>query len=149
MDKPFQRKGGKSNTDVGHDFESIAKGFFATIGLALEPRVTVEIGVNGKKPHSFDLGCRSGMVLVECKSHTWTQGGNVPSAKMTTWDQAMYFFYAAPSGYRKIFFVLRDYNARRKESLAEYYIRTHSHLIPADVEFWEYDDTKSDANKIR
>jgi len=52
---------------------------------------------------------------------------------MTTWDQAMYFFYVAPAGYRKIFFVLKDYSPKRQKTLAEYYMRTKSHLIPNDV----------------
>jgi len=149
MDKPFQRRGAKSNTAVGRAFESRARDFFSSLGLELERDAAVEIGVNGKKLHSFDLGCAKRKVLVECKSHTWTAGNNVPSAKLTTWDQAMYFFFAAPSGYRKIFFVRRDYCPRRKQTLAEYYIRTHSHLIPGDVEFWEYDEAKHTAKKIQ
>ena len=68
---------------------------------------------------------------------------------MTTWDQAMYFFYVAPTGYRKIFFVLKDYSLKRQETLAEYYVRTKFHLIPKDVEIWEFDEKKSRAEKIR
>jgi len=149
MDRPFQRKGARSNTAVGSAFEAKARAFFRKDGLELEPNAAVQIGVNGTKPHSFDLGCLKGKVLVECKSHTWTASHNVPSAKLTTWDQAMYFFFAAPTGYRKILFVLRDYCPRRKQTLAEYYIRTHSHLIPEDVELWEYDETKDTAKRVR
>ncbi|GAI26700.1 unnamed protein product, partial [marine sediment metagenome] len=109
MDKPFQRKGAKSNTDVGRVFERKVKAFFANQGLSLEENVPIEIGINGKKPHRFDLGSRKKKILVECKSHTWTEGGNVPSAKITTWDQAMYMFVAAPAGYRKVFFALKDW----------------------------------------
>ena len=148
MDKPFQRKGGTSNTAVGAAFESAARDHFAAMGLKLEPEFSIAIGVRGTKEHNFDLGCSDPKVIVECKSHTWTEGSNVPSAKMTTWDQAMYYFHAAPDGYRKIFFVLRDYCGRRQETLAEYYIRTHLHLIPTDVEFWEYDESKGMANQL-
>lgn len=149
MDRPFQRKGAKSNTAVGSDFESRARNFFARQGLDLQPRVKVKIGISGEKPHTFDLGSLKRKVLVECKSHTWTAGGNVPSAKMTAWDQAMYFFYAAPGGYRKILFVLRNYCVRRRETLAHYYFRTHSNLIPDDVELWEYDESKRTASRVR
>jgi hypothetical protein len=149
MDKPFQRKGASSNSQVGLDFEVIAKQFFATTGLHLESKTAVNVGVNGTKEHKFDLGCNKQRVLVECKSSTWTESDNVPSAKMTDWNQAMYFFLAAPSGYRKIFFVLRHYSARRKETLAEYYLRTNHHLIPEDVEFWEYCNLKRTAKRIR
>lgn len=149
MDKPFQRKGGKSNTFVGKEFEEAAKNFFSTQGLLLQKSISINIGINGKKPHNFDLGNLDEGILVECKSHTWTESGNVPSAKMTTWDQAMYFFYVAPTGYRKIFFVLKDYSLKRQETLAGYYVRTKSHLIPKDVEIWEFDENKSRAEKIR
>jgi hypothetical protein len=55
-DKPFQRKGAQSNTHVGRAFEVDAQTFFAHKGLNLMPGVTVAIGINGRKPHAFDLG---------------------------------------------------------------------------------------------
>lgn len=100
------------------------------------------------KEHSFDLGCLNQKVIVECKSHKWTSGGNVPSAKLTVWNEAMYYFLSAPKHYRKIMFVLRDYSQKRQETLAEYYIRTYRHLVPGDVEFWEYDEGKLSAVRL-
>jgi hypothetical protein len=35
-------------------------------------------------------------------------------------------------------FALYDYSEKRKETLAQYYLRTYKHLVPKDVEFWEY-----------
>ena len=46
-------------------------------------------------------------------------------------------------------FVLRDYSVKRSETLAEYYIRTHSHLIPPDVEMWEFDETRDVVVKLQ
>jgi hypothetical protein len=149
MNKPFQRKGATSNTQVGHDFEEKAKVFFSKQGLELKRNIAVDIGINGKKTHVFDLGEPTKKIIVECKSHKWTEGGNVPSAKMTTWNQAMYFFHAAPSIYRKIFFVLRDFSEKKNETLADYYIRTNPHLIPSNVEFWEYDEQEGVAERKR
>ena len=149
MDKPFQRKGGKSNTFIGKEFEEAAKTFFSTKGLLLQKGILINIGISGKKPHNFDLGNFDERILVECKAHTWTESDNVPSAKMTTWDQAMYFFYATPTGYRKILFVLKDFSPKRQETLAEYYIRTKSHLIPSDVEIWEFDENERMAKRLR
>ena len=63
----------------------------------------------------------------------------MPSAKMTVWNEAMYYFATAPRKYRKILFVLRDVRTTTGESLAEYYVRTYHHLIPPGVEVWEYD----------
>jgi len=146
----FQRNGELSNTQVGRDFESKAKAFFLEQGLSLKPNFSLQIGVDGRaKAHSFDLGDGKKRVIVECKSHTWTETWNVPSAKMTTWNQAMYFFYAAPKDYRKILFVLRHFNPKRKQTLAEYYIKTNRHLIPAGVEIWEFDDKTGKAEKMK
>ncbi len=49
-------------------------------------------------------------------------------------------FLLAPADYRKCFFVLHHRSESRGESLADYYRRTYAHLIPADVEFCEWDE---------
>jgi hypothetical protein len=149
MDKPFQRKGAESNAHVGRDFEKRVQDYFEGRGLSLASGVTVSIGISGKKPHSFDLGNGDENLLVECKAHRWTEGGNVPSAKLTVWNEAMFFFHASPSGYRKLLVVLRDFSTRRNETLGEYYVRTYSHLIPNDVEVWEYDEVKKTCARIK
>jgi hypothetical protein len=41
---------------------------------------------------------------------------------------------------RKLLFVLKDVHPRRRESLAEYYVRNYSHLIPAGVSIIEFDE---------
>jgi len=148
MNVPFQRKGAVSNTQVGIDFEKKVKTFFESIGLRLDSGVTVDIGINGTKSHRFDLGNLIEKILVECKSHMWTEGKNVPSAKMTTWNQAMYYFQATPPGYKKILCVLKDFSPSRKMTLAQYYLRTNAHMIPLDVEIWEFDEDTDTAKKI-
>ena len=137
----FQRTGAISNAHVGREFERLAIGVLAEKGIDVIEHFAVDLGVSSrKKPHAFDLGSETPPVIVECKSHRWTSGGNVPSAKLTVWNEAMYYFFCSPRKYRKIFFVLRDERAKTGETLAQYYIRTYSHLIPTDVEIWEYDD---------
>ncbi len=86
------------------------------------------------------------VIYVECKSHKWTSGNNIPSAKLTVWNEAMYYFLVAPKNYKKIFFMIKDYNQKRKMTLAEYYLKTYRHLIPVDVEFWEYDEVQEKIN---
>jgi hypothetical protein len=49
----------------------------------------------------------------------------------------MYYFHIAPARYRKILFVLRD--DRRGLSLADHYVKNYGHLVPSDVEIWEFD----------
>ena len=142
----FQRPGVISNADVGSDFEKMAQEWwFLNKGIRLQRNYRVRVGLAKKKERKFDLGSNDPRVLVECKSHKWTGGGNVPSAKITVWNEAMYYFLLAPPGFRKVLFVLRDFSERRGESLAEYYVRHHSHLIPDDVEIWEYDESNMTA----
>jgi hypothetical protein len=99
--------------------------------------------VAGTKPkaHCFDLGSHQPALLVECKSHNWTATGNMPSAKVTVWNEAMYYFHLAPASYRKILFVLEARHPRQSATLAEYYIRINGHLIPTDVSIFEYNPT--------
>jgi len=143
----FQRIGSVSNAQVGSDFEESAQETLASQGLHLARAFSLPVGISEKKKeHRFDLGSTSHETIVECKSHRWTAGGNVPSAKMTVWNEAMYYFAIAPDSYRKILFVLRDYSPKRRESLAEYYIRTYDHLIPDEVEIWEFDEGSGEAS---
>ena len=135
----FQRLGSTSNSQVGRDFEIAAQDYFRKKGISFQRGHSVRIGVSRKKNRKFDLGSDDPPVLVECKSHTWTSSGNVPSAKITVWNEAMYLFLLAPMRFQKVLFVLRDFNEGRSESLAEYYVRNYSHLIPDNVEIWEYD----------
>ena len=85
-------------------------------------------------------------ILVECKKHTWTKGRNVPSAKMSVWNEAMYYFALAPQEYRKILFVLKD--TRKNETLAEYYVKRYAHLIPDHTEILEYDSATKSARTV-
>jgi len=146
----FQREGAVSNTHVGRNFELLAKGFFSARGLPLERGVSFPVGISKKKKsHAFDLGSKKRKVIVECKSHRWTKSGYVPSAKMTVWNEAMYYFRAAPGDLRKILFVLRDFSIKRGETLAQYYIRIYEHLIPTGTEIWEYDAKTRKAKQLR
>ncbi len=149
MDRPFQRVGSKSNAHVGREFELIAQRFFALQDIHLQLGHTVDVGVDAeRKPHAFDLGCSSQKIIVECKSHRWTAGHNIPSAKLTVWNEAMYYFHVAPSSYRKIMFVLKDLRRGNGESLTSYYLRCYGHLVPAGVEFWEYDESTGVAVRL-
>jgi hypothetical protein len=146
----FQRIGSVSNAQVGRDFESVAKGYFQQHGMILRADYAVHVGVGKeKKVRQFDLGSIEPPLLVECKSHRWTSGGNVPSAKITVWNEAMYYFHLAPPKYRKVLFVLCDYSQKRGLSLAQYYLRNYRHLIPVDVEILEYDEASGAVKVIK
>jgi len=68
---------------------------------------------------------------------------------MTVWNEVMFYFTLAPSDYRKILFVLHDQHLTRKETLAEYYIRVHGHLVPSEVEIWEYEAAVSAGRQLK
>ncbi len=145
----FQRIGSPSNTHVGNAFETEARAFFAAQGIMLTPGLSVPVGVHAaKKHHKFDLGSEEPPILVECKSHTWTETGNMPSAKVTVWNEAMYYFHTAPARYRKILFVLKHSHVKKPLTLASYYLRTFMHLIREGVEVWEYDSVSKHAERI-
>ncbi|MYD35991.1 MAG: hypothetical protein F4X20_03050 [Dehalococcoidia bacterium] len=138
----FQREGSVSNAHVGREFELEAQNYFKhkrSVELRRPYRVPVGLSATDRKDREFDLGSSEPPILVECKSHTWTKSGNVPSAKITVWNEAMFFFSLAPEKYSKVLFVLRHFNDKRGETLAEYYVRNHGHLIPDGVEVLEYD----------
>ena len=94
----FQREGSTSNSHVGRAFEERARKILAKHGLRLESDHKVSWGLGTvRKSHAFDLGAESPRVIVECKPHTWTFGGNVPNAKMKNWAEAMFYFHMTPT----------------------------------------------------
>lgn len=151
MSNNNQRKGALSNSRVGRDFEDAALRYFEKFeNLTLERNVKISVGISEpKKQHAFDLGCSYQKILVECKSHKWTEGNNVPSAKMTVWNEAMYYFLLAPGSYRKIMFVLKDYSHKKQKTLAQYYIDRYQHLIPNNVEFMEFDESNNSVELLK
>jgi len=50
----------------------------------------------------------------------------------------------SPSNFEKIFFILRDYSKKKKETLGAYYLRRYSHLVPLDVKFYEYNEKNNE-----
>lgn len=151
MSNNFQRTNSISNAHAGKDFEDIVKDIFNNMGMVVEEGILVDIGHSIKKPHRFDLGYAkdNNKIVIECKSHTWTSGDNIPSAKLTVWNEVMYYFSLTPSEFRKILVVKKDHSIRRNETLAQYYVRVHDHLIPHSVEIYEVDEETLDMFKLK
>jgi hypothetical protein len=135
----FQRRGAISNSHAGREFEEAARLFFMSTGISLTPAFAVEIGGRIKKRHNFDLGSEDPPILVECKSYTWTETDRSPSAKIRGMNEVMLLFSIAPAHYRKILFVLKHLRRKTGMSLATHFIRGQGHLIPEEVEIWEFD----------
>jgi hypothetical protein len=135
----FQRAGVGSNTEAGREFEEAAHIFFDTAGIKLHRGFSVPVGYKIKKNKTFDLGSCEPPILVECKSNTWTAGGNSPSGKIRGMNEAMLVFSVAPPEYRKILFLLKHSHPRSGVTLASHYIKNQGHLIGPGVEIWEFD----------
>ena len=133
---------------TGREFERIVQGFFKKEeGLDLTLPLELQVGLGDRKRnHRFDLGSHSARVLVECKCHSWTLGGNSPSAKLSIWNEAMLFFLGAPKEFRKIFVVKRS--LRGELSLALHYLEKYDHLVPEKVEIWEIEPRSREGRKV-
>jgi hypothetical protein len=142
----FQRKGAVSNTHAGREFEETSRLFWAETGVMLTSPFSALVGCRVRKLHKFDLGSERPPILVECKSYTWTEGGNSPSAKIRGMNEVMLLFSVAPPEFRKILFVLR--HMRKEISLGAHYVKTQGHLIGDGVEIWEFDLDSKEAVQI-
>jgi len=139
-----------SNVKRWEEFASAVGRYLAGLGLKLQPEYSVRVGIGSKatKDHRFDFG--SSDALVECKCYGWTEGGNNPSAKISTLNEAMMYFHSTPGTFRKMLFLptTSKAGARNPETFAEYYVRLHGHFIPASVEVWELDMQDGQARRI-
>ena len=79
--------------------------YLAMLGYDVRPEYPVEVGLSSrhKKSHCFDYGNQE--VLVECKCYDWTAGGNNPSAKIATLNEAMMYFHSVSELYEKRIFI--------------------------------------------
>ena len=139
-----------SNRQKGAAFAERVRAYLESQGLDVEPEYEANVGINRqlKKQHKFDWGSES--LLVECKACDWTAGGNNPSAKLTTVNEAMLYFLGAPKSHRKMLFLAATGRraGRRSETMGEYYVRTYGHLIPDDVEVHELDPNSLAAKQL-
>jgi hypothetical protein len=146
METNFQRVGAVSNAHVGREFEGAARAYFAAVGVLPTPEFSAPVGYKMKKDHKFDLGSEEPPILVECKSYTWTSGGNSPSAKIRGLNEVMLLFSVSPIQFRKILFLLR--HLKNGVSLATHYVKTLSHLIGPGIEVWEFDVDNKQASQV-
>ena len=84
---------------------------------------------NPPKLHRFDCVSEDETVVVECKCYTWTDSGNVPSAKLMGLNEAVFYMSYLPAGTTRILAINKSTHPRRAETLAEYYNRIDGHLL--------------------
>ena len=130
-----------SNTDNPRNGAAFQKEVLAWFekhyGPGFELEKKIRIG-NPAKEHKFDIVNSERYIAIECKRYTWTESGNVPSAKMGFANEAAFSLSFLPVDYEKYIVMLRSYHGKRDETLAEYYFRTNRHLL-GTIKVAEYD----------
>ncbi len=117
------------NPKNGADFQrAVQQYFIRKYGDGFELEKKIPIG-DPAKDHKFDIVNSEKKIVIECKRYTWTETGNVPSAKMGFTNEAAFYLSFLPETYEKYIVMLRSHHEKRSESLAEYYFRTNRHLL--------------------
>ena len=127
------------NPHVGRRFQELVQSILEKkFCTSFEQEAAVAIG-KPAKDHKFDLANGDRSVVAECKCYTWTDSGNVPSAKLMGPDEAVFYFSFLPVETKKILCMKKATFKGKTESLAEYYVRVHGHLL-GDVFVYEIAD---------
>ena len=132
------------NPGVGRKFQNKVKDILEKkFNQKFETEVPLQIGTPSQD-HKFDLVAKDTKdnkpsVVVECKCYTWTKEGNVPSAKMATLDEAVFYFSFLPSETTKLLCMKKAKHKKKKETLTEHFVRLHGHLLK-DVVVCEISD---------
>jgi len=114
-------------------FQEAAKAHFErifSVTLLAEAPLTLPDG----QTHRFDFASRDGSILIECKSYTWTSGGNAPSAKLNQ-AKTDALALAATKATRKILVFEDDLHPVNGASLALLFARRNERWLQ-DVEVW-------------
>ena len=140
------RQQNSNNPKKGKDFELRCQKILSKhFDRKFDHQVKIEIGFP-PKAHNFDLVSVDRKIVCECKHIRWRDNGKVPSGKIENLDQAVWYF-SFLNECEKIVLVRKSPHPKRGETLAEYYIRRHGHLL-RDVKIWEVDDNEDTITKL-
>jgi hypothetical protein len=126
------------NPRVGKEFQLAVKEWFEeayTSPFEIERKIAIG---RPAKLHSFDISSLDESIVVECKCYTWTETGNIPSAKMGFTNEAAFYLSFLPDDTERIIVMLHAEHLKRNETLAEYYFRTNRHLL-GKIKIYEFD----------
>jgi hypothetical protein len=117
------------NPGKGRDFQIIAaKALSRFLGVQFQHDQPIPIG-RPPKAHRFGLVSVDQKYVGECKSYSWTETGNMPSAKMGFVNEAVLYLSYLPADMHKFIVMRLDRHSKRVETLAQYYLRTYRHLL--------------------
>lgn len=126
------------NPKVGKAFqELVCKSLEKYFNTDFNLEVPIPIGIPAKD-HHFDCVSDTGKIVVECKCYTWTESGNIPSAKIRGLNEAVFYMNFLPEDKIKILCIATALHSHKSESLAEYYHRINGHLL-GNVKLFEID----------
>lgn len=127
------------NPHVGRKFQELVQTILTEkYNTYFEQEAAIPIG-KPPKEHKFDLANNDRSIVAECKCYTWTDSGNVPSAKLMGLDEAAFYFGFLPAGTQKILCMKKAVFRGKSKTLAEYYVHVHGHLL-GDVSVFEISD---------
>lgn len=130
------------NPKVGREFQEFVRRVLEDkykVPFYMEPAIPIG---TPKKEHKFDLANKDRTIVSECKCYTWTDSGNVPSAKLMGLDEALFYFGFLPDNTIKLLCMKQATYTGKHETLAEYYCRVHGHLLK-DVHVMEISEDGS------
>jgi hypothetical protein len=117
------------NTEKGRAFQQKAAEVLSQhFGVEFQKEYSFPIG-HPPKEHKFDLVSLDRKYVGESKNYSWTETGNVPSAKMGFVNEAVFYLQHVPPTVHRFVVMRRDTHPKRGESLAEYYYRANRHLL--------------------
>lgn len=124
MPLPNSANAGKGRQFQMHAARALAQHF----GTPFRTEYSILIG-HPAKAHKFDLASEDGRYVGESKNYSWTEAGNIPSAKMGFLNEAVFYLQHVAPEKRRFVVLRRDVRASTGESLAEYYYRINQHLL--------------------
>lgn len=134
-------KSNRNNPRRGRRFEELAQACLTSyFQTNLERKQSIEIG-QPPKAHFFDLASADRRIVGECKNYSWTASGNVPSAKVGFLNEAAFYLSFLPQSTKRFIVLRRQLRPKstrtgaRGEPLADYYYRTHRHLLDGTIVF--------------
>lgn len=128
------------NPRVGKEFQEFVCGLMRDhFQVSFQMEMPLYIG-KPPKAHKFDCVSIDRKIVVECKCYSWTETGNIPSAKLMGLNEAVFYMSYLPKDTRKIIAIRKAVYPGKLETLAQYYCRIDGHLLEG-VEIIEVDDS--------
>ena len=122
-------KRNSDNPRIGKEFQTLAANILSDYWkVPFNLEVSFSIG-DPPKLHKFDLASSDGKYVGEAKNYSWTETGNMPSAKMAFVNQAVLFLSYLPASKIRFIVMRRDIRQATNEALVDYYYRTYQHLL--------------------